>query len=256
MQAHPHVAGELAERGWSIIRGMLNPSEVEMLKAAFQSKIDRAERTSSEILYTHSEVPSESPGMSNLMTQWMNPHRSDGEGSTRGLASCIKQAIDSLFDEEPVLFQDFLMMKEPGHSPFEWHQDYPFWPIDSPQGVVVWIPVQDVNSENGGLGFADGSHRLGLGPSVNLHTGKPQQSSNGQIPAGLVAVTPDLKAGDAAIFTSLTWHRSDVNSSTEPRMAWSSIWLPSSSRWDVSRAPNHPLATELNHDEPVTGVPL
>lgn len=254
MKSQSRVARELAERGWSVIRGALSTSEIQSLRDAFKTKIESSEKPSSEILYTHSDAPSESPGMGNLMTQWLNPHRSKGAGSTRPLAAAIKGTITGLIGTDPVLFQDILMMKEPGQTPFEWHQDFPFWPVDSHQGLIVWIPAQDVDAENGGLGFADGSHLLGAGHSVDLHSGEAQELSFGEVPEGLVLNTPELRAGDAVVFTSLTWHRSDVNRSSEPRMAWSSTWLPKTSRWDLTRAPNHPLSQELKHGELVTEV--
>jgi ectoine hydroxylase-related dioxygenase (phytanoyl-CoA dioxygenase family) len=153
-----------------------------------------------------------------------------------------------------VLFQDILMIKKSGHAPFEWHQDYPFWPIDSPRGLILWVPAQDVDAENGGLGFSDGSHLQGIGPSMDLHTGLPQLGTTGQIPTSMDQITPELKAGDALIFTSLTWHRSDVNNSGVPRLAWSSTWLHPDSRWDLQKAPNHPLSEEFKHGELVRGV--
>jgi ectoine hydroxylase-related dioxygenase (phytanoyl-CoA dioxygenase family) len=253
MSDYTDVRRDLARRGWSVIHQLFDAKQIQVLRDAFDSKL-RHDSPSSEILYTHSNVPSDSPGMANLMTQWLNPHKSEGRGSTRSLANSLIEIMTEIMKARPVLFQDILMMKEAGHSPFEWHQDYPFWPVDSPNGLILWVPAQDVNSENGGLGFADGSHLHGAGPSMNIHTGLPQAGTTGHVPTEMEQITPELKVGDALIFTSLTWHRSDMNNSVTPRLAWSSTWLHPESRWDLQKAPNHPLSHEFEHGELVSGV--
>jgi ectoine hydroxylase-related dioxygenase (phytanoyl-CoA dioxygenase family) len=232
---------------------MISEDQLQSLKAAFD--FNRLNDTpSSEILYTHSEAPVDSPGMMNLMEQWFNPHKPKGVGSTLPLANSISAVISGFMGVKPVLFQDILMMKNPGHAPFEWHQDYPFWPVDSPRGLILWVPLQDVDETNGGLGFADASHLQGAGPSIDIHTGLPQLGTMGEVPEGMKQITPELKAGDALVFTSLTWHRSGTNDSSSPRLAWSSTWLHPESRWDLNKAPNHPLADEIQHGEFVTGA--
>jgi ectoine hydroxylase-related dioxygenase (phytanoyl-CoA dioxygenase family) len=89
---------------------------------------------------------------------------------------------------------------------------------------------------------------------MNIHTGLAQAGTTGHVPTEMEQNTPELKAGDALIFTSLTWHRSDMNNSATPRLAWSSTWLHPESRWDLQKAPNHPLSHEFGHGELVSGM--
>ena len=250
---YSEVSRELSERGWSVIRNLLDTSQIQLLKESFDYMLENI-RPPSEILYTHSDKPVDSPGMSNLMTQWFNFHKSDSLSSTKSLAHSFRSIATEIMGATPVLFQDILMIKKSGYKPFEWHQDYPYWPVDSPRGLLFWVPAQDVNAENGGLGFADNSHTLGIGPSINLHTGRPQSGMTGEMPANLHQITPELTTGDVLVFTPLTWHRSGVNQTKIPRMAWSCSWLHPESHWDIERAPNHPMAKYIHNGERVTGV--
>ena len=247
------VSKELSKRGWAVIHNLFNHSQIQLLRESFDVMLENVS-PSSEILYTHSDVPVDSPGMSNLMIQWFNAHKSDGPGSTKSLAHSLRMVATEIMGVTPVLFQDTLMIKKSGFKAFEWHQDFPYWPVDSPRGLLFWVPAQDVNAENGGLGFADNSHSLGIGPPINLHTGRPQSGMSGEVPVNLHQITPDLNVGDVLVFTPLTWHRSDVNLTDLPRMAWSSSWLHPESRWDLERAPNHPITNYIHHGERVTGI--
>lgn len=247
------VSRELSERGWSLIHNLLDNSQIQLLRESSDYMWGNT-RPSSEILYTHSDKPVDSPGMSNLMIQWFNPHKSDGPSSTKSLAYSLRSVAMQIMGVKPVLFQDIMMIKKSGFKAFEWHQDYPYWPVDSPRGILFWVPAQDVNAENGGLGFADNSHTLGIGPSIDLHTGRPQSGRLGEVPANLHQITPELTTGDVLVFTPLTWHRSGVNQTDIPRMAWSCSWLHPESHWDLERAPNHPLAKYIQNGERVTEV--
>ena len=253
MVNYESVSRELSERGWSIIPDLFNESQIQHLKNSFHYMIGNT-RPSTEILYTHSDKPVDSPGMSNLMIQWFNSHKSDGPCSTKSLAESLRGVAKQIMGVEPVLFQDILMIKKSGFKVFEWHQDYPYWPVDSPRGILFWVPAQDVNAENGGLGLADNSHTLGIGPSIDLHTGEPQTGRPGIVPTNLQQITPELTTGDVLVFTPLTWHRSGVNKTEIPRMAWSCSWLHPESHWDIQKAPNHPLAKYIQNGEQVHEV--
>ena len=46
-----------------------------------------------------------------------------------------------------------------------WHQDYPFWPVDTPNSLSCWIPFEDVSESGGCLEVVDSSHPDTPGPS-------------------------------------------------------------------------------------------
>ncbi|MGB1014259.1 MAG: phytanoyl-CoA dioxygenase family protein, partial [Nannocystaceae bacterium] len=136
---------------------------------------------------------------------------------------------------------------------FPWHQDFPFWPVNRPQGVVVWIPLDDAGVERGGLAFARGSHRLGPRPVVDLHVGTPQDchAELGFDPSSFEIVRPRYNRGDAVAFLPTTFHGSPEVIVEHERQAWSSAWLHPEVRWHHANAPNHPLCQHVRDGAPV-----
>ncbi len=139
------------------------------------------------------------------------------------------------------------MDKGASHRPFPWHQDFPFWPVDAPLGLIVWAPLDPVDELSGGLWIAEGSQRAGIGPAIDLHTGAAQPGSAGMMldPARYETARPRLAPGDAIVFHPLAWHASPANRSGRRRRVWSSTWLGASARWSHARAPRHPLCRVL-----------
>jgi ectoine hydroxylase-related dioxygenase (phytanoyl-CoA dioxygenase family) len=154
------------------------------------------------------------------------------------------------------VFQDLLLAKHAEHRSLAWHQDEPFWPIDTPWGAVVWCALDPVDHARGGVELALKSHRE-LGPAIDLHTGEPQLASQGQRfdASGFELSCPELAPGDALIFHARTWHRSGVNQGGLPRRAWVSTWLPREACWNPDRAPRHPRAPTVIAGAPVGGKP-
>lgn len=244
MKQH-HV--EIKQRGWTVLDGFLNKSMLDSLSQSFAEHV-RGSNPSTSQLYTH--VPPDTPeSMDKLMTQWLNPHKSEGDSNTQKLCCEIKNQLENHFSQDLVLFQDVLMSKSYGHLPFSWHQDYPYWPIDRPHGFVLWCPLQDTDEFNGGLGLASGSHLWGSGPPVDLVNGCPQSGSIGIVPLNLVPEFPSLKAGDALIFSPLMWHTSSQNQTKIERLAWSSSWVYKGSRWKFANAPLHPICKSVGDNE-------
>lgn len=234
----------LEAEGWALVRGLLDDDALRARLALLDWLRERVP-PSREVLYTHAPPAEPRPGMDRLMEQWLNAHRrSDAPGTRQGIKAARGLATEIL-GAGATLFQDVLMVKHPRHAPFPWHQDYAYWPVDRPEGVVIWVPLDPVGPENGGLAVAPGSHRDGPGPAVDLHTGAPQVGSVGGLPSELRAFIPEMDPGDAVVFHALTWHGSGPNRSPLPRRAWSSSWVSEACRWAPERTPRHPLADRV-----------
>ena len=59
------------------------------------------------------------------------------------------------------LYHDQALFKEAGGGRTPWHQDQPYWPLDTNKTVTMWMPLVDVAPEVGTMTFASGSHQLG-----------------------------------------------------------------------------------------------
>lgn len=106
---------------------------------------------------------------------------------------------------------------------FPWHQDYPF-NMDSDDALVFWIPLHDVNEQNGALCLAIGSHRQGIFPVRVVDSGNQNQNRAKAIELADEAVlekfekiTVPVQVGDALLFSAMLLHRSTANVSSRAR---------------------------------------
>ena len=233
---------ELEINGFAVRRGLLAADDVEALRCCLERLGAERAPASTQVLYTHAAPARPPPPLGRLMLQWLNPHRRAPTGGTAMVLASLASRLASLgLDLTP--FQDTFLVKTPEHAPFPWHQDEPFWPFDAPAGLVVWCALDPTDRGNGGVELARGSHRLGRGPAIDLHTGEPQAGLAGQLPdrATFAAECPALAPGDAVLFRPRTWHRSGRNASGAARRGWSTSWLPPGTELRPELAPRHPL---------------
>ena len=101
-----------------------------------------------------------------------------------------------------------------------WHQDQVYTGHRTPLRTVhFWVPLQDVDEENGCMHFIPGSHLAGLShhePLKNASGGITYAASADL--AGAVAVP--LAAGGLTIHTPLTMHFTGPNRTSGVRKAW------------------------------------
>lgn len=88
---------------------------------------------------------------------------------------------------------------------FPWHQDNGYTFIEPQQYLTLWIPLVDVDEENGCPWIAPGLHRLG----TLAHEVSPTGLVCLKSPPG--AAPAPAKAGDIVVFSSLAPHRTGPN---------------------------------------------
>ncbi|MFF5212597.1 phytanoyl-CoA dioxygenase family protein [Streptosporangium sp. NPDC000396] len=106
-----------------------------------------------------------------------------------------------------------LLIKEPGggHGATEFHQDFPWMPMDRSAMLTVWLALVDVPAEAGSLRFYSGSHRYGaLGRSF-ARDGDDQLSQHPWLKELEVSPPLDLASGDATAHHALTVHGAAAN---------------------------------------------
>ena len=148
-----------------------------------------------------------------------------------------------------VLFQDNLVWKPPGARRIEWHQDYSYWPLDSPTGVTFWLALDDADAENGCLHYIPGTHHLGERQPADFITGTGQPTQPGLPPLNWTdreedAVDVSAAAGELLVHDPLVWHMSGANTSLRPRRALTFSWIAGNVCWDPAHAP-HPFNLRL-----------
>ena len=165
---------DLAEHGVTLLKGVVHPALLDALRAAVVANRAADRPMSRQVLYTHGKAPADRPPLTALMDQWLSPFLYEGPGSTRVVADALRPLAAELLGEPGVLFQDLLLIKREGQKQFPWHQDFGYWPVDRPLGVVLWVPLQPSGGASGALRFAAGSHRLGPRPVEGGHQRHPR----------------------------------------------------------------------------------
>jgi phytanoyl-CoA hydroxylase len=112
---------------------------------------------------------------------------------------------DLLGDEVRLYWDQSVYKKTAEMREFPWHQDNGYTFVEPQQYLTFWLPLVDVDEENGCPWVAPGMHRLGTLEHRWTSIGwKCLEDVEG-------AVAVPAKAGDAIIFSSLTPHRTGPN---------------------------------------------
>lgn len=111
-----------------------------------------------------------------------------------------------LIGDDVRLYWDQSVYKKSGKpQEFPWHQDNGYTYVEPQQYLTVWIPLVDVDAQNGCPWIAPGMHRLGTLEHWATPIGlKCLEEAPGAVPA-------EVKAGDAIVFSSLAPHRTGPN---------------------------------------------
>lgn len=99
-----------------------------------------------------------------------------------------------LFFNHPKLAKEEVYYKTPKH------QDWPSMEASN-NSLVVWVPLVDVNENNGSIIIYPGSHKQGVLP-FKSNGGFAEVEYEGE------SIQPDMKIGDVAIFSTMLVHQS------------------------------------------------
>jgi ectoine hydroxylase-related dioxygenase (phytanoyl-CoA dioxygenase family) len=163
-----------------------------------------------------------------------------------GALTCAALGLDGL-----VLFHDHMLAKPSGGADMDWHQDYSYLPLDRPDGVSLWIALDDISEDNGCLYYVFGSHLWG---ERRARWGmRGEDDPRAQLPPIDVAddepgtAVPAL-AGCAIVHHANLWHRSPANLSGRPRRTWILSFVSPEARWSPSHAPHPRSAVEVREE--------
>ena len=138
----------------------------------------------------------------------------------------IVKPMQSLLGDEVYHYHHKMMLKEPKvGGAWEWHQDYGYWYSNGclfPDMASCLIAVDRATKANGCLQVLKGSHKMGRVDHVK--TGDQTGADMARVDAALQRmelVYCELEPGDAIFFHGNLLHRSDQNTSDNPR--WSLI---------------------------------
>jgi phytanoyl-CoA hydroxylase len=127
----------------------------------------------------------------------------------------IKDVCYDLMGEDVRLYWDQSVYKKSAKvQEVPWHQDNGYAFTEPQQYLTLWIPLVDVDEENGCPWIAPGRHRLGTLEHWETDIGYQCLSD---VPD---AVPVPARAGDAIVFSSLSPHRTGPNLTGAVRKAY------------------------------------
>ncbi|XP_071443301.1 phytanoyl-CoA dioxygenase domain-containing protein 1-like [Hetaerina americana] len=131
---------------------------------------------------------------------------------------------------DPVITQSMYIYKNPkiGGEVLP-HQDATYLYADPPSALVgFWLALDDATTKNGCLWFASGSHKSGVHRRLVRTQGDGTESNGVQLtynapapsyPSSIFRPVP-VKKGTCIVIHGLVVHRSDANTSSDPRHAF------------------------------------
>ncbi len=161
----------------------------------------------------------------------------------------IVDRMEQILGGEVYHYHTKMMLKEPRvGGAWEWHQDYGYWYHNGclyPLLASCLIAVDKATHSNGCLQVLKGSHHMGRiehGKSGD-QTGAEMEIVNAALER-LDLVYVEANPGDALFFHCNLLHRSDQNTSPDPR--WSLICCYNAARNDPYKESRHPRYTPLS----------
>jgi phytanoyl-CoA hydroxylase len=174
----------------------------------------------------------------------------------RGLAALAAQLMRT---ETVRVFHDQALHKPPhGGKPVVWHQDYGYWQVLAPAGMVsCWIALDDVTLDGGCMQFIEGSHRWGLQPPPTAFVGEDMDEAlrTLRLPPGteIRKVPIVVPAGHGTFHHCLTFHGSGTNESGHVRRAVVNHYMPGHTRYQARFTHGHQHLIEVADGEIVQG---
>jgi hypothetical protein len=166
-----------------------------------------------------------------------------------GIKRITIDAFERNFENYRAISQQFIVKKPGSETNFPIHQDWAIVDEDKFFSLNIWIPLHDVDENNGAMWIVKGSHRIdntvrGAGilfPNYQPHFEalKPHMTSF------------SMKAGEALIFYHSTIHGSPFNQSKSPRKVIQVSMLPKEAPMQVyfQKNVNSPLEIHLPMDD-------
>ena len=159
---------------------------------------------------------------------WSDSENYKGETHHK-IVEVIKKKCQDLLDNYKHVVSNFAV-KHPGdNSGFDLHQGINF--IDESEGhvsITVWIPLQDVNEENGNMQVIRGSHKFFDQDVRSQHYQTPYEALKPYIKQKYLENLP-MKAGEAWIFNHRLLHCSPPNKTSNVRIATLNSMAPAES---------------------------
>jgi hypothetical protein len=123
-----------------------------------------------------------------------------------------------------------------GAGPTNWHADVgavETSPFDPPQGQMqLWVALRDMTPEHGTMRFVSPQNATDEVVAIlREHATDPEASYPLLEEMGVISEPLSMRAGDATIHASATWHSAPINRSAAPRWNYMCSLFPAGARY-------------------------
>lgn len=196
-----------AAEGYTIVRGLFVPAEVQELSDTF-----RALHARGEISGCFKAVPVDrAVDPLEAYPRMMHPHRVNEVIMRYLLHPKLEPLLQALLGEAPIAAQSMFYWKPPTSRGQALHQDNFYLKVHPSTCLAAWVAVDPADRENGGLFVAPGSHKLDLFCPEDADLSVSFTKHFVPVPAGLREVPVDLGPGDVLFFGGNLIHGSQPN---------------------------------------------
>ncbi len=216
------------EHGYLVLSPRFSPEECATLQATFDRLLERFAQEQGLPIAEYTRV----------ISQWRDLwHIDESFRSTLHDPRLWETAATLMGRKGARLLHDHVIAKPArASSTVPWHQDYPYWPVDTAGGLSCWCPLEDVGPEGGCLDVIDGSHRWGESPPVDFIA-----DDHSALTARADLVRLPVPTGSIVVLNSLTWHRTGPNTDAGRRRVYITLWLPPDARYSPLHSGWHPV---------------
>ncbi|MFN8315570.1 MAG: phytanoyl-CoA dioxygenase family protein [Chitinophagales bacterium] len=178
------------------------------------------------------------------MTIW-SPDLSYKLKIKENLERILAAACERNFKNYRAVNQQFIVKLKGEETTFPVHQDWSIVDESKYTSFNIWVPLQDVNENNGAMWILKKSHNINrpvrgagyLFPNYNPILEELKKRST----------VFSMKAGEALIFFLNTIHGSPANQSENERVVIQSAILPDEASFQIYHQPEPGLALEVHH---------
>ncbi len=237
-QFTPRELAQYQEDGFLLVPGLFDTQEMQILLN--YAKSDQA-------LLAGASGRKDATGQITKLTLW-----NEAGDDLYGMFSRSPRIVDrmeQILGGEVYHYHTKMMLKEPRvGGAWEWHQDYGYWYHNGclyPLLASCLIAVDRATRQNGCLQVLKGSHRMG-----RVDHGKSGDQTGADMEVVQAAmerlelVYVEANPGDAVFFHCNLLHRSDQNTSPDPR--WSLICCYNAARNNPYKESRHPRYSPLS----------